>query len=273
MVTGQLAIPGPLPGLIGDGDLVYAPHLYNESIGILPGSIEEGFDSAAAAAASYGTTFFSGEWGWFGDAAADQAKLERYAAAEDAHLVGGTWWQWAQACGDPHAIPARHERPPCAGRSPYSDGLVTRSPANVAVLSRAYPRAAPGVLESIDADVRSGELIVTGTADRPGVAADLWAPARCAAPAVSGTNVGPAAARAVEGGWRIAVPVPDAGPYQIALACDAPAAAPSPSSTAAATGGQRLPATGGDDARGWAAASLLGLALLVRAGRRAVQRR
>ncbi len=272
VLTGQVATPGPLPGLFGDGDLVYAPHLYNESIGILPGSIEEGFEAAASAAASYGTTFLSGEWGWFGDAAADQAKIERYAAAEDAHLVGGTWWQWAQACGDPHAVPARHERPPCAGHSPYSDGLVTRSPANVDVLSRAYPRAAPGVLASIDADVRSGELVVTGTADRPGVEADLWAPARCAAPTVSGTNVGPADARAVGGGWRIAVPVPDVGPYRIALACDPPAA-PSPSSTAAAGGGQRLPATGEGDARGWVAASLLGLALLLGAGRRAAQRR
>ena len=70
------------------------PHLYNESISPLPGTIEEGFANARTAADGYGTTFFSGEWGWFGDPAGDQPYLERYAAAEDDHLVGGTWWQW-----------------------------------------------------------------------------------------------------------------------------------------------------------------------------------
>jgi len=46
VVTGQLAVPGPLPGFSNDPNLVYAPHLYNESIGILPGTIEEGFANA-----------------------------------------------------------------------------------------------------------------------------------------------------------------------------------------------------------------------------------
>lgn len=264
VVTGQLPTPGPLPGLLHDEDLVYAPHLYNESIGLLPGTIEEGFAAAASAAASYGTTFFSGEWGWFGDHDADQRQIERYAAAEDAHLVGGTWWQWAQACGDPHAVPARHERPACAGRSPLSDGLVTRSAANVAVLTRAYPRAAPGVLESIDADVATGALVVTGTADREGVAADLWVPARCATPEVAGTNTGTAAARRVDGGWRVVVPVPAADRYAIEVTCRPagapPALPPIPS-------GAELPATGPAPAPALAAA-VLALALACRWGAR-----
>jgi endoglycosylceramidase len=237
VVAGQLPVPVPLPlGFTDDPNLVYAPHLYNESIGILPGSIEDGFASAAAAAGTYGTTFFAGEWGWFGDDATDQPKIERYAAAEDAHLVGGTWWQWEQACGDPHAIPARHVRPPCAGVRSESDGLVTRSDANVAVLERAYPRAAPGRLTGVDADVATGALVVTGEADRPGVPADLWVPDRCSAPTVAGTNVGPAGAQSVPGGARLTVPVPAAGDYRIEVTCG-PAGPSSP--------GQELPATGG----------------------------
>jgi endoglycosylceramidase len=248
VLTGPLALPGPLPGLLQDGNLVYAPHLYNESISPLPGTLEDGFANAAAAAATYGTPFFSGEWGWFGDDDADQAFIERYAAHEDAHRIGGTWWQWEQACGDPHAMAGRGVRPPCAGTSELSDGLVTRSAANVAVLARPYPRAAPGELTSIAADHLTGALVVTGRADRPGVAADLWVPALCEAPAVGGTNVGPAAVRVVPGGSRVEVPVPAAGEYRIEVTCPPP----SPG------GGPTLPATGSEDrTRLWVAAALL----------------
>jgi endoglycosylceramidase len=223
VVTGSLPIPIPLAALVGDGNLVYAPHLYQESIGLLPGTIEDGFQAAATAAAAYGTTFFSGEWGWFGDPTADQSKLERYAAQEDAYRIGGTWWQWAQACGDPHAVPARHQRPPCAGRSRYSDGLVTRPAANVAVLTRAYPRAVPGQLRRVHADVATGALAVDGVADRAGASADLWVPERCTAPAVTGSgNVGPASRRSVPGGWRLEVPVRTAAAYTIRVRCNPP---------------------------------------------------
>ncbi|MEY2468733.1 MAG: endoglycosylceramidase, partial [Actinomycetota bacterium] len=162
VITGPLAVPAPLPVFSNDTNLVYAPHLYNESISILPGTIEDGFANAATAAARYGTTFFPGEWGWFGDSAAAQPFIERYASNEDAHMVGGTWWQWKQACGDPHAIGSRGHRPSCAGKSIYSDGLVTRAQKNVDVLTRAYPRAAPGTLTSINAPVAGGSPRVTG---------------------------------------------------------------------------------------------------------------
>lgn len=263
VLTGPLAVPGPLPGFTTDANLVYAPHLYNESISPLPGiSIEQGFDNAATAAAAYGTTFFSGEWGWFGDHDADQPFLERYAAAEDAHLVGGTWWQWEQACGDPHAVGVRGNRPSCAGVTELSDGLVTRSPENVAVLSRAYPRAVPGVLTSIDADVATGTLVITGTADRAGVAADLWVPERCAQPTVSGAT----AVRSVPGGWRIAVPVPEVGDYRIEVACTGAAAAPTtaaPPTTLAVAGAavSSLPATGGPPLLAVAALAAVAVAL------------
>jgi endoglycosylceramidase len=270
VVTGPLALPAPLPGFSADEHLVYAPHLYNESISLLPGTIEEGFANARTAALGFGTTFFSGEWGWFGDPAADQGRIERYAAAEDAHLVGGTWWQWVQACGDPHAIPDRGVRPPCAGTSPYSDGLVVRSPDNVAVLERAYPRAAPGRLETIASDHRTGTLAITGTATRTDTAADLWVPARCTTPTVTGVGLGAVTTRGVDGGWRIEVPVVAPGTYRIEVGChDA-----SPPATTTTSGPARpprvLPATGTEVGTRLLTGTLL--VLLAAAGGRALRR-
>ena len=268
VLTGPLPVPGPIPGLASDDDLVYAPHLYNGSISPLPGTVADGFANAATAAATYGTPFFSGEWGWFGDPTTDAPSIATYAALEDQYRVGGTWWQWKQACGDPHAIGLRGVRPACADRgSPYSDGLVTRPESNTSILSRAYPRAAPGVLQSVAADVTAGTLTITGTADRAGVDADLWVPARCATPSVGGTNVGASTVRAVDGGWRVTVTVPAAEGYSISVTCTVAAA--SGAANAGGDGGRGgvLPATGGDDGLAVPAA-LVALALAVRAGGR-----
>ncbi len=100
----------PPPATITDDNVVFAPHNYNDSI--QGGTIEQGFADAAASAATYGTTFWIGEYGWFGDPATDAAKVAEYAKAEDSYRVGGTWWQWKQACGDPHSVGARDAEPP-----------------------------------------------------------------------------------------------------------------------------------------------------------------
>jgi len=269
VLTGPLATPGPLPGFSADPDLVYAPHLYDESISPLPGTIEQGFANAATAARTYGTPFFSGEWGWFGDPAADAPKITRYAQAEDRAMVGGTWWQWSQACGDPHNIQLRHVRPACASTGKQPGGLVAAPPSTLRILDRAYPRAAPGTLTSLRADIASGGLSIAGTADRAGVSADLWVPARCAHPAVSSSTVGaPTAITAVPGGWRVSVEVSQPGPYTIDVTCPSQRAASAPPPATVVRAGRRtLPATGGP-AR-WP----LGLGLLATASALAVVRR
>jgi endoglycosylceramidase len=265
VITGPLPTPGPLVVPTADQNLVYAPHLYNESISILPGTIENGFANAKTAASTYGTPYFSGEWGWFGNNAADQPFIERYARNEDANLIGGTWWQWQQACGDPHAVGTRHHRPSCAGKSPYSDGLVIRSAANRSVLTRAYPRAAPGVLTSIDATVATGALVITGIADRTGAAADLWVPSPCAAPTVTGANVASWTVRDVAGGHRVSATVATPGAYRIAIACLAAATTPAvaaPNGTNGTTG--TTPATGADATAPLSVAAIAVVAVAVR---------
>ncbi len=259
VITGPLPTPGPIVISSTDTNLVYAPHLYNESISILPGTIEDGFANAATAASTYGTPFFSGEWGWFGDNAANQPFIERYAQNEDARMIGGTWWQWQQACGDPHAVGRRHNRPSCAGKSVYSDGLVTRSAANVAVLTRPYPRAAPGTLTSINASVQSGALTITGVADKAGAVADLSVPPRCATPVVTGTNIGVSSTTVFGGVRRVAVAVTAIGDYRIVVVC--PVAAVGPVTTNAGA----IPATGGEEAP---ALSLTAIAVVLVAARR-----
>ena len=221
-----LATPGPLPmpGFTRDKNLAYAPHLYNESIDVIPGTIEDGFTNARRAAKYYGgRPIFSGEWGWFGNPATDQPKIVRYAVAEDDAMISGTWWQWKQACGDPHAARRGGPKPSCAGKSLYSDGLVTRSDANKAVLARAYVRAAPGRLASMSVIGRNGGLIARGVSDRRDGRATIWFSSRSCHgyPHVDGVNARVLYVGSQEFGYRVEVTVPRQGDYTIRLTCGA----------------------------------------------------
>lgn len=91
---------------VADPLAVFSPHLYSESITVADGfpSIEAGFRLAKASAAYYDAPLWTGEWGWFGDPAVDGPELERFIAESDKHQIGGAWWSWTQACGDPHAV-------------------------------------------------------------------------------------------------------------------------------------------------------------------------
>jgi endoglycosylceramidase len=152
---------------VADPSAVFAPHLYAGSLTVDGVSVERGFQIAATAAATYRTTIWSGEWGWFGDPAADAAQVVRYAAQEDLHRWGGAWWDWKQACGDPHVIGTPGGQPsgvsPSLNRFACPSGRTLGRPAQfVRVLSRAYPRAAPGQLASVVSDPASGRWSVSG---------------------------------------------------------------------------------------------------------------
>ena len=68
----------PAVDFTADANIVFAPHNYVESLTTFGAStIEEGFAIAAQDAASYGTTFWIGEYGWFGDPPANKSKLIR----------------------------------------------------------------------------------------------------------------------------------------------------------------------------------------------------
>lgn len=196
----------PLPGFSADTNLVFAPHSYCGSIAITP-KVSTCFSDAARHAAAYGVTFWTGEWGWYGDPRSFAAKIRSFARQADAHLVGGAMWQFKQACGDPHSIQTPGGKPPVQLIALRKTGC----PGNVdlgwvqptaRIMSRPYPRAAPGRLTGITSDPQAATLTVTGKTDRPGLA-DIWVPQHGHTPAVGGDNINSVKIETTAGGYRI----------------------------------------------------------------------
>jgi endoglycosylceramidase len=200
----------PPPGFTADERIVFAPHLYSESIsidqtiGATATTIEQGFDAAAATAALYRAPLWSGEWGWFGDPAATRPRLERYVAQEDARALGGAWWVWRQACGDPHVVGypgASGSLNPTTCPDGVQQPLVT---GYTDVLRRAYPRFAPGRLGPLRSDFAAGTFEVRGS-DRDAAGScrlEVWVPdTGRGEPALSGEGVSELAVRPVPGGF------------------------------------------------------------------------
>ena len=148
---------------------MFAPHIYAESLS--PNSIPAGFLSAQTVAQRYGVTVWGGEWGFWPDRPADASDtIERYAAAEDSYAWGGAWWDWKQACGDPHVVDRPGGEP--AAISPslirYSCPEQVAAPVDPAfgdVLSRPVPRAVPGTITRLVSDGRAGTLDLAGQRD------------------------------------------------------------------------------------------------------------
>jgi len=219
--------PGTTPSadFTADTNLVFAPHNYVESLQTFNATtIEEGFALAAQDAAGDAVTFWIGEYGWFGDPPGNKAKVIRYAREEDRRLVGGTWWQWHQACGDPHTIGVQGGEPPrelIHFNRTFCPGDVDGGPVPewATVLSRPYPRAAPGRLVTLESDGDAATLHLVGMTDAGTHGTlDLWYPARgSGTPLVTGTNVGATWVVAVAGGFRLLIDVADHYDVTVAL--------------------------------------------------------
>jgi endoglycosylceramidase len=217
----------PPAGFTTDDNIVFAPHNYAESISSTV-TIEQGFARAAEDAATYGVTFWIGEYGWFNDPEGNKPRVVRYAQAEDQYFVGGTWWQWHQACGDPHTIGKQGGEPPnevIQFNRTFCPGDVNGGPVPewAVVLSRPYPRAAPGHLVTLQSDGASATLQLTGVTDAgvtdaagPGGTLDLWVPDRSQGkPLLTGTGLGAVQTVTVPGGYRLLADV--SGNYTVAL--------------------------------------------------------
>ena len=207
----------PLNGFTRDSNIVFAPHLYVDSISLTPLTIAQGFQLADVAARSLGTAFWSGEWGWFGDPAEDQAKLREYAQYEDQYRIGGAWWVWRQACGDPHSLNTSRGAIPGDQLALWRNGCpgdidMGFVPEYVHVLSRAYPKAAPGHLLSLSTDIDSGAISLSGSTEDSGTL-ELWLPERIGNPEISGgTNP---RLKTVGGGFVLQLDV--AGEYAVSV--------------------------------------------------------
>ncbi|MBO0730918.1 MAG: cellulase family glycosylhydrolase, partial [Acidimicrobiaceae bacterium] len=155
----------PSPTFTTDTNIVFAPHLYGGSLAAI--SVPDGYQAAEAKAATYGTTFWSGEWGAFNNTSQLAAVVAQIGQFQDATLTGGAWWQWEQSCGDPHTINGDGGTPPtevieyniilCPGNRDAGPDPLWQP-----VLTRSYPRAAPGRLLSLVSDPTTGDLQLTG---------------------------------------------------------------------------------------------------------------
>ena len=207
----------PIGLFMFDPNIVFAPHLYSGSITVI-GTIESGYQNAKQVADFYKTPFWSGEWGWFG--ADDEADIWRYAQNEDKYQIGGAIWVWKQACGDPHAqwiwegqeVQKTQYHMNIVNCPDNSDGGI--NPAYERVVSRAYPRNAPGNIDLLSSNPYTGEFVLEGITEES-TEADIWVPVsgRESYPFVSGSdNV---TVTEVNGGYRVKAMVE--GNYQLTI--------------------------------------------------------
>ncbi|GAA4486065.1 hypothetical protein GCM10023094_41780 [Rhodococcus olei] len=176
--------------------VVFSPHLYSQSITVSSDfpTVAQGFDIAERAAAQYGAPLWTGEWGWWGDYAA--ADTDRFLDEMDRHRIGGAWWSWTQACGDPHAVRDGNTSRPqenlnvvdCPSGTPLGlqDDVAS-------ALSRAYPRAVPGTLT---------EVTSTGFAGTGSGRVEAWYPG-AERPSLTVQNLSDVTLDRVDGGWRL----------------------------------------------------------------------
>ena len=170
------------------------------SLGIPPiVGMERQFGLGERQAETYGTALWSGEYGFWGDSENRVSKLTRYEALEDEYRIGGAYWVWKQACGDPQN-----------GIQDIGDGLMIQDCATGAfsgtneplleILSRAYPRSAPGVVTSLTA---SGAAIsLEGTTEARACGLEVWVPGSVE-PVPTVTGVSELNVAAVGGGWLV----------------------------------------------------------------------
>ncbi len=198
----------PPPTFSADPNLVFAPHLYPGTFS--PLSTDQAYRATEAVAATYGTAFWVGEWGWYSqDPRDDYENIRDFAAHEDQALAGDAWWQWRQRCGDPHQFgaPGSPGRPIADGLNRYrcpGDHPLGIPPTTRQVLSRAYARAAPGRIESMLSDPASGEFRLRGFDPDPGGSCllEVWTPAGPGGrPRFAATGVERLSTRAARGGW------------------------------------------------------------------------
>ncbi len=216
-----LVIPDPERIGISTQNLVSAPHNYAETIAI-PGfelTFEQMNDLYLGVAESFGLPTWIGEYGFWSTSESTLEKLGRYAADEDLRLMGGTWWQWRQPCGDPHSVGPTGEHVVVHLNSLQCPGDVDLGQTEpfVRVLGRGYPRAAPGRLVSLTSDPETGAMTFEATADDAGGQVVAWTPTHEATHEVALTGLSDLETTTLPGGRILTATVDAAGLYSLSV--------------------------------------------------------
>ncbi|WP_406835543.1 cellulase family glycosylhydrolase [Streptomyces sp. AHU1] len=196
----------PPAGFSDDPLLVFSPHLYSESItmdqglGVTLTSIEQGYTTAERTARAYGVPLWSGEWGWFGEPDDFHARFDRFLERQNSDMLGSAIWVWKKACGDPQNDPAATTSGGGVVLHTCPEGKPLASPAfEITALSQAYPRSAPGRLNSLKSSLTERDLRLAGSGKGT---LDVWVPGPARPEAEGGGLTGIRLERR-PGGWRL----------------------------------------------------------------------
>lgn len=198
-----------------DTQIIFAPHIYLGALGPglpLPDDgrrlLSFSFWEARRESRRLGTTFWVGEWGWF---RGPSDYTRHFARLEDEYQVGSAFWQWKQACGDPHGVSWPLGGVPAesgnlvvvrCGDPTFPEGVeIGLHEDNALLLSRPYPRRFPGDAE-FESDVDGRRLSMWGEVDLPAAPIEVWVPGE-AAPVESWDeeSINVSQRTPVEGGW------------------------------------------------------------------------
>lgn len=200
----------PPADLITDENTVFAPHHYFESISNLL-TIEQGLDLLYGLSKIYQTGTFIGEFGFFGNPAIDVAKYKRFAKYEDANFSSSTWWQWAQAPGDPHGISwdgTAYENTSMHLIEIDKNGNYTgnKNGNYLKVLSRTRPLSIFGKPTKFTSNSETGTMHLEANSSTQGITI-LWIPDSFGEPIIAGNNVVSNTVTKVDGGYKANVTV------------------------------------------------------------------
>jgi hypothetical protein len=189
-----------------DPRLVFSPHLYSESItmdqglGVTLTSIEQGYTTAERTARAYGAPLWSGEWGWFGDPDDFRSRFDRFLERQNTDVLGSAIWVWKKACGDPQNDPEATTSGGGVVLYTCPGGKPLPSPAfETTALSQAYPRSAPGRLDSLRSSLTERDLRLTGSGQGT---LDVWVPGP-GRPEAKGSGLTGIRLAKRPGGWRL----------------------------------------------------------------------
>ncbi len=180
------------PDFEHDGQVVYAPHIYQ---GTITETLDEsGFQAALEQARMYGgVPVVTGEWGADPARAKDPEDdyFQRHEAFQDQYRFGAALWQWSDACGDPHHA--------YEGDDPNLWGFYeVECPSNeiigfdedfAAVMRRPLLHAAPGRIESVNWDDENRRFTAAGKDATSGQALLLFLPEAVDASAFETTGI------------------------------------------------------------------------------------
>jgi hypothetical protein len=202
----------PSTGFTADRDIVFAPHVYGGAFA-RPGEIgahpyrkwiRRQFAKVGRQARTYAVPAWIGEWGRPRPINEAEPHLDYHAGRQDFALVGGAWWLWKRGCGTagPGSVIGNLFLVHCP------DGAEVPSPngARLRVISRPYPRLAPGKLTRLRGDPETAHLSLAGVVPRGARSRwlEAWFPERGdAPPQVRGIHIARVHARRVTGGWVV----------------------------------------------------------------------